>query len=190
MFNQKIILASKSPRRSQLLEEAGFEFEVRAREVDESFPDHLDAYQVAEFIAKKKANAFEDLLSENNIVLAADTTVIQNGIIYGKPRDRDHALEILRLLSGASHDVVTGVCLFSKNKNLSFSRTSTVYIDPLSDEELDYYIDTYEPYDKAGAYGIQEWLGHCKISRIEGTYTNIMGLPVEGIYKALQNWDS
>ncbi len=189
MKKHKLVLASKSPRRKQLLAEAGFEFDVKTKEVDESYPPELDVYKVAEYIALKKAAACQEFLVEDTIALAADTTVIQGDQLFGKPKDRDDAIRILKLLSGTTHDVVTGVCLFTADKQESFSRTSTVHLDPMTLEEIEFYVDTYEPYDKAGAYGVQEWIGHCKISKIEGTYTNIMGLPVEGVYKALQNWD-
>ena len=185
-LEKKIILASKSPRRSQLLKAAGFQFEVKALEVDESFSDDLKKEEVAEHLAIRKAEAAKSFLKGEDIILAADSIVLLNGIIYGKPKDRSDAQNILRALSGQKHQVITGVCLLSKDKQVSFSGVSDVYMRSLSAAEIDYYIDHFQPYDKAGAYAIQEWIGLCKIERIEGTYSNIMGLPVELVYRHLE----
>ena len=187
-FSKHIILASKSPRRSQLLKEAGIPFTVKAKEVDESFPADLPSGEVAEFIAKKKAAASIDLIGPNDILLTADSIVVLDNEIYEKPKDYDDAIRILTKLSGSVHQVITGVCMLSQNKEVVFSNISHVTIETLSQEEIEYYVKNFEPYDKAGSYAIQEWIGLCKISKIEGTYTNIMGLPVDAVYRELVNW--
>lgn len=185
---KKIILASKSPRRSQLLRESGFNFEIKTVDVEEIYPDDLPVREVAAFLAELKATAAKNLLQNGEILLTADTIVLQDEMIFGKPRDREDAFNILKRLSGNMHEVITGVCLVSKEKSHTFSTVSRVYFEPMTDEEIVYYIDKFQPYDKAGAYAIQEWIGHCKISRIEGTYSNIMGLPMESVYKALREF--
>jgi septum formation protein len=184
-LQKKIILASKSPRRSQLLSQAGFQFEIKTKEVEEDFPETMPVEEVAEFLAIKKATASKDVVKEDEVLLAADSVVILNDTIYGKPKDRADAQNILKALSGQQHQVITGVCLLSQNKQVSFSGVSKVHFKELSAEEIDFYIDKYQPYDKAGAYAIQEWIGLCKIHKIEGTYANIMGLPVDLVYKHL-----
>lgn len=188
MFKRKIILASQSPRRSQLLEEAGFKFEVKTVPVIESYPVDLPIEDVAAYLARKKANESISLLKKNQILLAADSIVILGDKIYGKPDDAEDAKRILSALSGNVHKVITGVCLKDKEKEVSFSGVSKVFMSKLSEDEIDYYIKTFKPFDKAGAYGIQEWIGLCKIRRIEGTYANIMGLPVNLVYRELMNF--
>lgn len=185
-LEKKIILASKSPRRSQLLRQAGFHFEIKTKEIDEVFPDDMPAEDVAPFLAEQKALAAAHFLeSEEEVLLTSDSVVILDGVIYGKPVDYEDAVRILRNLSGRVHTVITGVCLLSKSKKRVFFDESKVHIEPLTEEEIEYYIKTYQPFDKAGAYAVQEWIGLCKISKIEGTYTNIMGLPMEKVYKEL-----
>jgi len=186
VLQQKIILASKSPRRRQLLEQAGFHFEVKTQDTPEDYPDTLPAEQVAPYLAEKKAAAAAGLIGEGEVLLTADSVVILNGKIYEKPQDRADAQRILRELSGQKHRVVTGVCLMNEVGKRVFSGVSDVQFDVLTDEEINHYIDTYQPYDKAGSYAIQEWIGLCKISKIEGTYANIMGLPVDLVYRELQ----
>lgn len=183
---KKIILASKSPRRSQLLAHAGIPFEVKVEEVEETYPPDMPVDEVAPFLAHKKANAALKFLEPNSIILASDSVVILDEVIYGKPEGYEGAFQMLRTLSGRVHRVITGVCLLSEDKVRVFSETAYVHFDPLSDEEIDYYIRHYEPYDKAGAYAIQEWVGLCKISRIEGTYSNIMGLPMNAVCRELE----
>ena len=141
--------------------------------------------EVAEYLAIKKATASVDFIQNDEIILAADSIVLLDNIIYGKPKDYQDACYVIRQLSGSMHEVITGVCLISKTQKLSFSGISKVWMEELSDEEIEFYVNKYEPYDKAGAYAIQEWIGHCKISKIEGTYNNIMGLPVELVYRNL-----
>ncbi|MCP3928921.1 MAG: septum formation protein Maf [Bacteroidetes bacterium] len=189
LLQRKILLASKSPRRSQLLKEAGFTFEVVSLNVDESYPNDMPVDEVAEFLARKKARAAVGYIKENEIVLAADSVVILGETIFGKPTDYQDAVKILRALSGKMHRVITGVCLKTKEKERSFSGLSKVFFDELSEEEIEYYIKNYHPYDKAGAYAIQEWIGLCKIKKIEGTYSNIMGLPVQIVYEEIGNWN-
>lgn len=188
MFNRKIILASQSPRRSQLLGQAGFRFEVKTNEVEETYPESLAVEEVPAFLARKKAAAARHFITGGEILLAADSVVILDGEIFGKPRDYDDAFRIIRALSGNTHKVITGVCLMSAEKERVFSGVSKVHMLELSDREIDFYIKNYQPYDKAGAYAIQEWIGLCKIQRIEGTYSNIMGLPVDLVYKELMAW--
>ncbi len=180
---KKIILASKSPRRSQLLEQAGIPFEIRTKDVEEIYPDDMAVEEVAPFLARLKAQPLLANLQKGEVILTADSVVIHEGIIYGKPKDFEDAKKTLRKLSGSMHIVITGVCMVSLEKEEVFSGVSQVYFDELTDEEIEYYINTYEPYDKAGSYGIQEWMGLCKINKIEGTFPNIMGLPVDLVYK-------
>lgn len=188
MINRKIILASKSPRRSQLLREAGFEFEIKTREIEETFPPTLAAKDVAAYLAEKKAEGVKDFITDDEIILTSDTTVVLGNTIFGKPKDNEHAFEILSALSGKPHEVITGVCLLGKEKRKVFSCSSKVFLDELTDSEIHYYINKFKPYDKAGAYAIQEWIGLCKISKIEGTYSNIMGLPMREVYHELLNF--
>ena len=199
----KIILASNSPRRRELLAGLDVNFEVKVLNgIDESYPDDLDAYQVAEFIAQKKAEAYRSLLneeessSEENLILTADTVVIapaaneQNdqegkGIILGKPKTADDAVRMLRMLSGKTHHVVTGVCLTTKDGQRHFSVTTEVSFKKLTDWDINYYISHYRPFDKAGAYGIQEWIGYIGCTGLNGSYFNVMGLPVQRIYEEM-----
>lgn len=199
----KIILASNSPRRRELLAGLDVNFEVKVLNgIDESYPDDLDAYQVAEFIAQKKAEAYRSLLNEEessaeeSLILTADTVVIapaadeQNdqegkGIILGKPKTADDAVRMLRMLSGKTHHVVTGVCLTTKDGQRHFSVTTEVSFKELTDWEINYYISHYRPFDKAGAYGIQEWIGYIGCTGLNGSYFNVMGLPVQRIYEVM-----
>lgn len=188
MHHKKLILASKSPRRKQLLEMAGIPFTIQTKEVEEDYPEDLPVMDVAPYLARKKARACADFIDGEAVLLSADSVVIQGQTIYGKPVDKQDAQRILRSLSGQVHTVVTGVCLLSKEKERVFAGHSKVYFDALSEEEIEFYIDNYQPFDKAGAYAIQEWIGLCKINKIEGTYANIMGLPVDKVYRELQQF--
>ena len=185
MIDKKIILASQSPRRSWLLKEMGFDFEIKTKDVDESFPSELEVEKVAEYIAKKKAAAFKEQIKSDNIIITADTVVIHNGNILGKPKSFAEAKEMIQLLSENVHTVVTGVCLNSQDKSISFSDVSEVHIAEINEDEMDYYINNFSPLDKAGAYGLQEWFGHNKVTKIVGSYTNIMGLPTAKLYHEL-----
>jgi septum formation protein len=184
-FSRPLILASKSPRRSQLLREAGFEFTVEAFDVDESFSPEMPCEAVAPWLAQKKAQAAAHLIKDQEIILSADSVVILDNQIYNKPADYAEAFSMIRALSGRQHTVVTGVCLLGKEKELVFAGHTDVWFATLTDTEIDYYIRTCAPFDKAGSYGAQDWIGHCKITRIEGTFQNVMGLPVDLVYAAL-----
>jgi len=184
-----LILASKSPRRSQLLREAGFEFTVQAFDVDESFSDAMPVEDVAPWLAEQKAQAAAHLIQDREIILAADSVVILDDVIYNKPADYDDAFQMIRLLSGRQHTVITGVCLLAKEREQTFAGVTKVWFSELSDAEIDYYIRTCQPFDKAGSYGAQDWIGHCKITRIEGTFQNVMGLPVDLVYRELGKFE-
>ena len=185
-ISRPLILASQSPRRSQLLREAGFDFTVQAPDIDESFPPEMPVEEVAPWLAQRKARAAAHLISDREIVLAADSVVILDGVIYNKPADYADAFRMIRLLSGRQHTVITGVCLLAKEKEKTLAGITKVWFAELSDEEIDYYIRTCKPFDKAGSYGAQDWIGHCKITRIEGTFQNVMGLPVDLVYEAFR----
>jgi septum formation protein len=180
-----ILLASKSPRRKQLLTELGFEFEVVLQDVEENFPDNLPKKEVPSFLAQKKAAAVKEHLSEGKVILASDTIVLLEDVIYHKPKDYEDAVRILTALSGTVHQVITGVCLLSLDKEVVFSDVANVHFATLSPAEIDYYVTNFKPYDKAGAYAIQEWIGLAKIIKIDGAYNSIVGLPTHKVYEAL-----
>jgi septum formation protein len=184
-MNQTIILASKSPRRQELLKLMDIEFRVVLKDVDESYPDNLTPEEVAVYIATKKAEAFDETVGDE-IVLTADTIVCIDDLILGKPEDAADAVKMLQLLSGRMHRVITGVCLLHKHKYHSFYDVSEVYFGELTDDEINNYVDKYKPFDKAGSYGIQERIGLIGIERINGSYTNVVGLPTEKLYRELQ----
>lgn len=179
------ILASKSPRRQYLLKELGLQFDIHTKEVDESFPEHLKAHEIPLYLSEKKANAFEAELADKSIVITSDTIVWVEDQVLNKPVDKADAVRMLQLLSGKMHEVYTGVCLKSKHKMISFYVRTNVYFKPLSLQEIDYYVTTYNPYDKAGAYGAQEWIGYIAVEKIEGSYFNVMGLPLKELYEQL-----
>lgn len=191
MYQQRlpIILASKSPRRQELLSAMNLDFKVVLKEVDESYPEELLPAEIAVYIAEKKAKAFDED-SKGSIVITADTIVAYNGEILGKPEDAHHASEMLSKLSGTNHQVYTGVSLICNGEMRSFYDTTEVFFNDLSPEQISYYIKNYPPMDKAGAYGIQDWIGMIAVKKIIGSYTNVMGLPTEKLYKALadQSW--
>lgn len=187
-FPHRLILASKSPRRQQLLSGLGFTFEIVTREVDESFPSNLKAQEIPLYLSKIKAEAFHDLLDNNTVVLTADTVVWINDKVLNKPENEQEAFEMLKLLSGNMHEVFTGVTISSAFKQQSFFNKTNVYFKELSDEEIWHYIKNYQPYDKAGAYGAQEWIGYIAIEKIEGSYFNVMGLPVKEVYEELMKF--
>lgn len=182
---RRLILGSKSPRRSQLLKEMDLPFVKKVEDTDESYPIDLPIPEVAECIARAKADALKPRLKHDDIIITADTIVVCDGKIYGKPVDADQAKDYIKIISDNTHQVITGVCLMDADKMVSFSEESEVTLKPITDEEIDYYVAEYMPIDKAGAYGIQEWFGHAKIKSIKGTYTNIMGLPVGLVYDEL-----
>lgn len=181
-----IILASQSPRRQQLLAELGLPFEVRLfGEVNESYPTDLIYTEIPVYLAQKKAEPYKSSLKDSEILITSDTIVWCKGQVLGKPTDRDDAVEILRTLSGCKHTVVTGVAITFQGRFRSFIAETDVYFRHLSDEEILYYIDNFKPFDKAGAYGIQEWIGYVGVERIDGSYFNVMGLPVQKLYSEL-----
>ena len=181
----RIKLASGSPRRRQLLEELGLEFEVVTREYPEIFPDNLKGKDIAEYLSREKANLLKEEITENEIVITADTIVWCDGTVLGKPNNRDEAIKMIEILSGNIHEVITGVTFLSKEKERTFSETTKVTFGFLTSEEIRYYVENFEPYDKAGAYGIQEWIGLAGCTRIEGSYFNVVGLPVQMLYREL-----
>lgn len=186
-MDKKIILASNSPRRRELLAGLDLEFEVRViKGIDESYPNTLPPTEVAQYIAAKKADAYLTTITDNDLVITADTVVIVDDEILGKPHDEAEAKAMLRRISGRSHQVVTGVCLVTKNKRREFSVSSDVTFRNLTESEIDYYVSHYHPLDKAGAYGIQEWIGYVGVTALNGSYFNVMGLPVQRIYAELQ----
>ncbi len=185
-----VLLASKSPRRRQLLEALGCSFRVVEQDIEETFPDDLAKSEVPVYLAEQKAKSVQEQLQTGTVILASDTIVLQENTIFHKPKDYEDALRILRCLSGRQHDVITGVCLLGVDKTIRFSDTTRVHFAPLSEEEMDYYIRTFKPYDKAGAYAIQEWIGLAKIIKIEGTYNTIVGLPTQKVYEALKEFSS
>lgn len=186
-----VILASGSPRRKQLLEGLGIEFRQWVLDgIDESFPENIPAETVAEYIAHKKSDAYLSKMSANDLVITADTIVVVddgNGknIILGKPGNRDMAVNMLRMLSNKAHKVITGCCITTKERQRAFSVSTDVTFKQLSDEEIGYYVDTYKPYDKAGAYGVQEWIGYIGVTGLSGSYFNVMGFPIQRIYTEL-----
>ena len=185
-----IILASNSPRRKELLAGLGMPFEVRVlQDIDESYPDDLPVSEVALYIAGKKADAYRASLADDELVITADTVVIVGDEILGKPVDETDAERMLRLISGRTHQVTTGVCMLTRETERCFAVTTDVTFKPLSDDEIRYYITRYKPFDKAGAYGIQEWIGYIGVTGLHGSYYNVMGLPVQRIYETLQQID-
>ena len=188
MNNYRIILASRSPRRQQLLRELGLKFDVVIRDYQETYPDGLDGEEIAAYIARQKARSFKNELLANEIVITADTIVWCNNKVLGKPIDQKDAVNILKEISGNEHKVITGVSIISSFKEITFTDSTKVTFDILSEDEISYYVERFKPYDKAGAYGIQEWIGIAACCRIEGSYFNVVGLPVHKLYKELKNF--
>ncbi len=185
--NYKIILASRSPRRRELLQKAGFVFEAtQGVDSDERYPPNLTGREIVLFLARKKSEAFQRKLTENEILITADTIVCLNNEVLHKPGSAEEAKKILGKISGNSHDVFTGICLRAVNKVVEFVASTEVRFGILSEVEIDYYVETYKPYDKAGAYGIQEWIGYVGVEEIRGSYFNVMGLPVHKLYRELE----
>jgi septum formation protein len=183
----KVILASNSPRRKELLGGLGIPFEVRTLQgIDENYPDTLKGEDIPIYISGKKAEAYKRAMADDEMIITADTIVYDNGQVLGKPKDREEAIQMLRQLSGHAHEVITGVSIVTKEKTSQFASTSKVFFAPLADEEIIYYVDNYRPFDKAGAYGIQEWIGFVAVTRIEGSYFNVMGLPIQRLYTELK----
>lgn len=182
----QLILASQSPRREMLLKELGFEFDIIPLSVDESYPKELLLEQVPEYLAKKKAEPFLKNIQDKQIILTSDTVVILYNELLGKPKNTKDAKNILRKLSGQTHEVISGICLTTKKMQKTISVHTKVSFRTLPEEEINYYIEKFQPLDKAGAYGIQEWIGYAAIERIDGSYSNIVGLPTATVYKMLE----
>jgi len=185
--HRSIILASSSPRRQYLMREAGFEFTVEKPDVDEDFPSNLPVTEVARYLALKKAEYFRMKITDE-IIVTADTVVVLGDRIMNKPANREEAIEMLSALSGRQHQVITGVCIVSKEKEESFDDVTEVTFKTLTPEEIAFYVDQYKPYDKAGAYGAQDWIGMVAIVSINGSYFNVMGLPIHKVHEKLMHW--
>jgi len=181
--NYKLILASNSPRRQQFLNDLDLNYEVRLKKIREIYPQNLKGTEVTDFLAELKAKSFE--LSENEILISSDTIVWLDGEVLGKPKNKEEAFAILKKLSGKTHQVITSVCLKSINKMKIFNATTKVTFSNLTDDMILFYLNQFQPFDKAGAYGIQEWIGLVGIEKIEGSYTNVVGLPTEMFFKEL-----
>lgn len=184
----KIVLASGSPRRQQFLKELDANFEVRLKEVDEIYSDTLQGAEITDYLAELKAAALEETLTDDEILITSDTIVWHENKALGKPTDYEDAFEMLRSLSGKTHEVITSVCIKNAGISETFNDTTRVTFNALTDEEIKYYLDNYRPYDKAGSYGIQEWIGLVAIARIEGSYATVVGLPVDKVYQHLSRF--
>lgn len=183
----RIILASNSPRRKELLGGLGIDYEVKVLPgIDESYPDSLKGEEIPVYIASEKAAAYRAVMQENDLIITADTIVYLDGEVLGKPCDAADAARMLRLLSGKTHQVITGVCITTQAFQKSFAAVTEVTFDTLSEEEIDYYVSKYAPMDKAGSYGIQEWIGFIGVTGMKGSYFNVMGLPVQRLYRELK----
>lgn len=189
LANYSIILASGSPRRQQFFKDLDLDFEIRLKDVEEIYPPELKAEEITNYLAELKANAFEGELNDNEILITSDTIVWHNDKALGKPKDKEDAFVILKSLSNATHEVITSVCFKTKNKTELISEITKVTFNPLTDAVIDYYLKHYKPYDKAGAYGIQEWIGFIGVAKVEGSYTNVMGLPTDKVFHFLNNLD-
>lgn len=184
-----IILASKSPRRQELLKGIDIPFTVKTIDgLEEIYSDTLVGEEIPLFLAELKAEAFKDFLEDNTLIITADTIVWLEGKELGKPKDLVHAKKMLQQLSGKEHEVITGVCILTKEKKVTFTATSAVRFASLSEDEIDYYLKHYSPLDKAGSYGVQEWIGYIAVEHIEGSYFNVMGLPIQRLYRELKKW--
>lgn len=180
-----IILASGSPRRQQFLKELDLDFEIRLKEVEEIYPETLKASQITDYLAELKASALIETLSDNDILITSDTIVWLNDKALGKPKDYNDGFEMIKSLSGNTHEVITSVCIKTVAKSYTFNEVTKVTFNKLTDDEIRYYLDNYKPFDKAGAYGIQEWIGLIAITKIEGSYANVVGMPVDKVYQHL-----
>lgn len=187
LLKKNIILASASPRRHELLKQLNIPFTVVTKNIDETYPKHLQAEQITHFLATLKANAFTEL-NNDDLLITADTIVWHKNTALGKPKNKNEAIKILQQLSGKTHQVITSVCVKSNEKEIVFNDTTNVTFKKLSEKEIHFYIDTCQPFDKAGSYGIQEWIGHIGITKIEGSYFNVMGLPTQKLYEVLSNF--
>lgn len=187
--NYHIILASQSPRRSELLSGLNIPFEVQVIEIDETYPSQLVGVDIPMYLAEKKADAFANRMADNTLLITADTIVWHEGKVYGKPTDKADATAMLKTLSGKNHQVITGVCISTLKRRKIFHVISEVRFARLMPDEIEYYLSNYQPYDKAGAYGVQEWIGYIGVEHIEGSYFNVMGLPIQRLYSELKRWN-
>jgi septum formation protein len=183
----KIVLASGSPRRQQFFKDLDLDFEIRIREIEEIYPDHLQGVEITNYLAKLKSEAFNNDISLNEIIVTSDTIVWFENKALGKPKDKDDAVQMLKAMAGKTHEVITSVCFKTVTKTDILHCVTKVTFNSISDAEINYYIDNYKPFDKAGAYGIQEWIGLISIHKIEGSYTNVVGLPTDLVYHYLSN---
>lgn len=184
----KVILASNSPRRKELLGGLGVSYEVKTMpDIDESYPEGLSLEDIPVFIARSKADAYRPMMQSDELIITADTIVWLDGVVMGKPKDEEDACNMLRKLSGHTHQVVTGVCLTTVSQQKTFATVTDVTFDTLTEEEITHYVSHYHPMDKAGAYGIQEWIGYVGVRNIDGSYFNVVGLPVQRLYQELKN---
>ena len=188
--NHKIILASGSPRRQQFFKDLDLDFEIRLKDVEEIYPTHLKSFEITNFLAELKANAFESELLENEILITSDTIVWHNNLPLGKPKNYNDAFEMLNALSDSTHEVFTSFCIKTSNESNTFNEVTKVTFNKLSLESIQYYLKNYQPYDKAGSYGIQDWIGLIGVSKIEGSYTNVMGLPTAKVFAFLNDFKS
>lgn len=186
--NFNIILASGSPRRQQYFQDLNLNFEIRLKDVEEIYPEELKAGAITDFLAELKAKAFDNELSDNDILITSDTLVWHENKALGKPKDYDDAFKMIQSLSGKTHEVITSVCIKTNAKKDTFHEITQVTFNHLTDEEISYYLDNYKPFDKAGAYGIQEWIGLVAIANINGSYANVVGMPVDKVYQHLKNF--
>ena len=182
-----LILASGSPRRQQFFKDLDLDFEIRLKEIEEIYPPELKAHEITNYLAELKASAFEGELNPNEILITSDTIVWHNNAALGKPKDEQDAFEILKSLSNATHEVITSVCFKTNEKVEILYEITKVTFNELSEESIHYYLENYKPYDKAGSYGIQEWIGFIGVSKIEGSYANVMGMPTDKVYEYLNN---
>ncbi len=183
--SKNLILASGSPRRQELLKSLGVPFEIRIKEIDEVYPKHLKKSEISDYLAQLKSNAFVEELNPKDLLITSDTIVWYHNMALGKPKSKDDAFQMLQKLSGKTHEVITSVCIKSLQKEDIFNCITKVTIKELSSEEIQFYIDNYNPMDKAGAYGIQDWIGQIGVTKIEGSYFNVMGFPINKIYSQL-----
>jgi septum formation protein len=188
LSNYNIILASKSPRRQELLKGLNIPFEIEVIDVEETYPSQLVGVDIPMYLAEKKADAFKGQLDEHSMIITADTIVWHEGKVYGKPTDKADAAKMLKSLSGKTHQVITGVCISTLNKRKIFHSISEVRFARFLPDEIEYYLENFEPYDKAGSYGVQEWIGYIGVEHIEGSYFNVMGLPIQRLYTELKRW--
>ncbi len=188
VLQHKIVLASKSPRRQELLKGLDIDFEIRTKEIAENYPSHLKEAQISIYLAELKAAAYKDEIAKDELIITSDTIVCLNGKVLEKPQNATEAKEMLAQLSANTHTVYSAVCLKSTEKQISFCDSTLVRFKQLSDDEIDYYVDHYKPFDKAGAYGVQEWIGYIAIEEMKGSYYTVMGLPMQLLYKELMSF--